>query len=62
LRCCCFTILLGRGTHPKYVQHLAKSANIQLTLGRYSLCMPSMSRSTADRAGAVEGLRRWYRV
>jgi site-specific recombinase XerD len=31
-----FTILLARGTHPKYVQHLAGHASIQLTLDRYS--------------------------
>jgi integrase len=32
LRHTCFTILLARGTHPKYVQHLAGHASIQLTL------------------------------
>jgi integrase len=48
LRHTCFTILLARGTHPKYVQHLAGHASIQLTLDRYSHWMPSMSRNTAD--------------
>jgi integrase len=32
LRHTCFTILLARSTHPKYVQHLAGHASIQLTL------------------------------
>jgi integrase len=48
LRHTCFTILLARGTHPKYVQHLAGHASIQLTLDRYSHWMPSMGRNTAD--------------
>jgi integrase len=43
-----FTILLTRGTHPKYVQHLAGHVSIQLTLDRYSHWMPSMSRNTAE--------------
>jgi integrase len=37
----CFTILLARGTHPKYVQHLAGHASIQLTLDRSSPWMPT---------------------
>jgi len=48
LRHTCFTILLARGMHPKYVQHLAGHASIQLTLDRYSHWMPSMGRNTAD--------------
>jgi integrase len=48
LRHTCLTILLARGTHPKYVQHLAGHASIQLTLDRYSHWMPSMGRNTAD--------------
>jgi integrase len=43
----CFTILLARGTHLKYVQHLARHASVQLTLDRYSHWMPSMGRNTA---------------
>jgi hypothetical protein len=35
-------------THPKYAQHLADRASIQLTLDRYSHWMPSMDRNTAD--------------
>jgi site-specific recombinase XerD len=31
-----FTILLARGTHLKYVQHLAGHTNIPLTLDRCS--------------------------
>jgi hypothetical protein len=34
--------------HPKYVQHLASHASIQLTLDRCSHWMPSTSRNTAD--------------
>jgi integrase len=41
-------ILLARGTHPKYVQHLAEHANIQLTLDRYSHWIPSMGRANAE--------------
>jgi integrase len=48
LRHTCLTILLARGTHPKYVQHLAGHASIQLTLDRYSHWMPSMGRNTAE--------------
>jgi integrase len=48
LRNTCFTILLARGTHPKYVQHLAGHASIQLILDRYSHWMPSISRNTAE--------------
>jgi integrase len=44
----CFTILLARGMHPKYVQHLAGHAGMQLSLDRYSPWMPSMGRDTAD--------------
>jgi site-specific recombinase XerD len=43
-----FTILLARGTHAKYVQHLAGHASIQLTLDLYSHWMPSMGWNTAD--------------
>jgi hypothetical protein len=43
----CFTILLTRGAHHKYVQHLAGRARIQLTLDRYSHWMPSLGRNTA---------------
>ena len=35
-------------THPKYAQHLADHASMQLTLDRYSQWMPSMGRNTAD--------------
>lgn len=44
----CFTILLARDTHPKYVKHLASHVSIQLTLDLYSHWMPSMGRNTAD--------------
>src|SRR5215207_968418 len=48
LRHSCLTILLARGTHPKYVQHLAGHTSIQLFLDRYSHWMPSIGRSTAS--------------
>lgn len=57
LRHTCFTILLARSLHPKYVQHLAGHASIQLTLDRYSHWMPSMGRNTAlsmDEAPRLE--------
>ena len=31
----CFTIMLARGTHPKYVWYRARNASIQPTLDRY---------------------------
>jgi integrase len=55
LRHSCFTILLARGTHPKYGQHLAGHASIQLTLDRYSHWMPSMGRNTADGMDEAPG-------
>jgi integrase len=61
LRHSCFTLLLSRGVHPKFVQHLAGHASIELTLDRYSHWMPSMGKHTAsamdevfDEAGRAE--------
>jgi hypothetical protein len=34
--------------HPKFVQHLAEHASIQLTLDRYSHWMPTMGKHTAS--------------
>jgi integrase len=48
LRHTCATLLLGRGVHPKMVQHLMGHASIQLTLDRYSRWIPSMGRATAE--------------
>jgi integrase len=48
LRHTCTTLLLGRGVHPKMVQHLMGHASIQLTLDRYSHWIPSMRRATAE--------------
>jgi integrase len=48
LRHTCATLLLGRGVHPKMVQHLIGHASIQLTLDRYSHWIPSMGRHAAD--------------
>jgi integrase len=48
LRHTCATLLLSRGTHPKYVQQLLGHASIQLTLDRYSHWMPSMGKLTAS--------------
>jgi integrase len=48
LRHSCFTLLLSRGAHPKFVQHLAGHASIQLTLNRYSHWMPTMGKHTAS--------------
>ena|SRR5215210_5800652 len=47
LRHSCFTLLLSRGEHPKFVQYLAGHASIQLTLDRYSHWMPTMGKHTA---------------
>jgi integrase len=48
LRHTCATLLVGRGVHPKMVQHLMWHASIQLTLDRYSHWIPSMGRATAE--------------
>jgi integrase len=48
LRHTCATLLLSRGTHPKYVQQLLGHASIQLTLDHYSHWMPSMGKHTAS--------------
>jgi integrase len=48
LRHTCATLLLGRGVHPKMVQHLLGHGSIQLTLDRYSHWIPSMGRATAE--------------
>jgi hypothetical protein len=48
LRHTCATLLLSRGTHPKYVQQLLDHASMQLTLDRYSHWMPSMGKHTAS--------------
>jgi integrase len=48
LRHTCATLLLSRGTHPKYVQQLLGHASIQLTLDRYSHWMPSMGKHAAS--------------
>jgi integrase len=48
LRHTCATLLLGRGVHPKMVQHLLGHGSIQLTLDRYSHWVPSMGRATAE--------------
>jgi hypothetical protein len=44
----CFTILLARGTHPKYVWYRARNASIEPTLDRYSHWIPCMGRHAAD--------------
>jgi hypothetical protein len=48
LRHTCATLLLGRGVHPKLVQHLLGHASITMTLDRYSHWLPSMGRHAAE--------------
>jgi integrase len=48
LRHTCATLLLGRGVHPKLVQHLLGHASVTMTLDRYSHWVPSMGRHAAD--------------
>jgi integrase len=55
LRHTCATLLLGRGVHPKMVQHLIGHASIQLTLDRYSHWIPSMGRHAAEGMDEVLG-------
>ncbi len=42
------TVALLLPSPPKYIQHLAGHASMQLTLDRYSHWMPSMGRNTAE--------------
>lgn len=53
LRHTCATLLLGRGVHPKMVQHLLGHATIAMTLDRYSHWVPSMGRQAADGMDAA---------
>ncbi len=48
LRHTCATLLLGRGVHPKLVQHLLGHASITMTLDCYSHWIPSMGRHAAE--------------
>jgi hypothetical protein len=46
----CFTILFPRGTHPKYVWHLAPATPpYSFTLDHYSHSSPSMCRHATVR-------------
>ena len=48
LRDTCATLLLGRGVHPKVVQHVLGHASITMTLDTYSHRIPRMCRHAAD--------------
>ena len=47
LRHTCATLLLAKGTHPKFVQELLGHATIAITLDTYSHVMPGMGDQTA---------------
>ena len=47
LRHTCATLLLGKGTHPKFVQELLGHATVAITLDTYSHVMPGMSDQIA---------------
>ena len=47
LRHTCATLLLTRGTHPKFVQELLGHATVAITLDTYSHVIPSMGDQTA---------------
>jgi integrase len=47
LRHTCATLLLGKGTHPKFVQELLGHATVAITLDTYSHVMPGMGDQTA---------------
>jgi integrase len=55
LRHTCATLLLGRGVHPKLVQHLLGHASIAVTLDRNSHWIPSMGRHAAEGMDKVLG-------
>jgi curved DNA-binding protein CbpA len=56
LRHTCATLLLGRGVHPKLVQHLLGHASITLTLDRYSHGIPSMGKHNCRWQGGGFGI------
>jgi integrase len=47
LRHTCATLLLGKGTHPKFVQELLGHATVAITLDTYSHIMPGMGDQAA---------------
>lgn len=47
LRHTCATLLLAKGTHPKFVQELLGHATVAITLDTYSHVIPSMGDQTA---------------
>ncbi len=47
LRHTCATLLLSKGTHPKFVQELLGHATVAITLDTYSHIMPGMGDQTA---------------
>ena len=53
----CFTILIARGTHLKYVQHPARHASIHRALDRYPKRIDTMGRHASDVMDGALGLR-----
>lgn len=47
LRHACATLLLSKGTHPKFVQELLSHATVAITLDTYSHVIPGMGAQTA---------------
>jgi integrase len=47
LRHTCATLLLGKGTHPKFAQELLGHATVAITLDTYSHVMPGMGDQAA---------------
>ena len=47
LRHTCATLLLGKGSHPEFVQELLGHATVAITLDTYSHVMPGMGDQTA---------------
>jgi integrase len=47
LRHTCATLLLNKGTHPKFVQELLGHATVAITVDTYSHVMPGMGDKTA---------------
>jgi integrase len=53
---CATLVLLGRGVHPKLVQHLLWHASITMTLDRYSHWIRSMGEARCQRHGRGVGI------
>jgi integrase len=55
LRHTCATMLIGRGVHPKAIQHRLGHANIDITMNRYGHLLPDQFNDLAAQLDAAHG-------